>query len=188
MPKRNPARQVIKSTERSLAEGNIETREFLAAKKWMRSRTAPLWGTKFQNTPPRVRLGPAPSAEKCAENGKTAAARGENLAAALASALRSAQIVQKIIGRSIAVRGSHGGSGRRTFRREHSAFALFHEPSGEQGSSSLVHPLIEHGTNFFAQVGSEIEARDFVALESVARSGEKKLPGGWVRYLATVPS
>ena len=89
---------------------------------------------------------------------------------------RSETIRQKIIGRTVAVGGSRGG-GRRVIGSRNGAFALFDEPAGEHGCGIFLEPLIEEGTDLLAEIGGVAEAREFVGLQGMARSGEKKLPG-----------
>jgi hypothetical protein len=89
---------------------------------------------------------------------------------------RSETIRQKIIGRTLTVGGSAGG-GRRIIGSRNGAFALFDEPAGEHGCGVFLEPLIEEGADLLAEIGGVAEAREFVGLQSVARSGEKKFPG-----------
>jgi hypothetical protein len=57
------------------------------------------------------------------------------------------------------------------------AFALFDQPTCDQGVGVLVHPLVEEGRDLLAEIRGVSEAREFVTVESIAGSGEKKLPG-----------
>jgi len=59
-----------------------------------------------------------------------------------------------------------------------SAFALFDEAAGEHGRGVFLEPLIEQGGDLLAEIGGVAEARKLIGLQSIARSGEKKLPGG----------
>ena len=90
-------------------------------------------------------------------------------------------IRQKIIGHRMAVGGKRFGCGlvRRGlgFRSANGAFALLDEPAGDHGVGVFVEPLVEEGRDLLAEIGRVAEAREFVALQRVAGSGEKKLPG-----------
>ena len=57
------------------------------------------------------------------------------------------------------------------------AFALFDQPTGDQGVGVLVHPLVKEGRDLLAKIRGVGKAREFVATERVSGSGEKKLPG-----------
>jgi len=76
-------------------------------------------------------------------------------------------------------RGFGGGLVRRGlgFRGEHGALALLDQPAGDHGVGVFVEPLVEQGRDLLAKIGRVVEAREFVALQGVAGSGEKKLPG-----------
>jgi hypothetical protein len=84
----------------------------------------------------------------------------------------SERIGQKIIGRRVAVgsalfvRSGVGGE-----------LALVNEPTSDIGSAGLFGPLIQKNSDFFAQIRGVREAREFVRLQSIARGGEKELPG-----------
>jgi hypothetical protein len=56
------------------------------------------------------------------------------------------------------------------------AFALLDQPTGDQGVAVFVEPLVEEGIDFLAEIGGVCEAREFVTVQSVGRSSEKKLP------------
>ena len=58
-----------------------------------------------------------------------------------------------------------------------SALPLLNEPAGDHGVGVFVEPLVEQGRDFFAEIGRVTEAGEFVALQSIAGSGEKELPG-----------
>jgi hypothetical protein len=95
-------------------------------------------------------------------------------------------IRQKIIGHRMAVGGNRFGRGlvRRGqgFRDANGAFTLLDEPASDQGIGVFVEPLVEEGRDLLAEIGRVTEAREFVALQGVAGSGEEKLP----RRLSTV--
>lgn len=78
-------------------------------------------------------------------------------------------------GRGVAVRGKQPFA-RSVFGKAGRPFALFDQPAREHGAGVLFHPLIEQSANLLAEIGGMTETREFVALERVARSREKKLP------------
>ena len=86
-------------------------------------------------------------------------------------------IRKKIIGRGMrALQRWPGGGcdflhGRRTF-------PLFHQPAGEHGRGVFLHPLIEQRSHLLAEIRSMAEAREFIALQRIARGREKELPRG----------
>ena len=104
----------------------------------------------------------------------------ERSVAAARNVWASETIRQKIIGHRIPVRGSGFGGGlvrrRQGVRGVNGALSLLDQPTGDQGVGVLVHPLVKEGRDLLAQVGGVGEAREFVAVKRVARSGEKKLP------------
>lgn len=106
---------------------------------------------------------------------------GEGSSAATRTVWVSESIRQKIIGHRMAVCGSRFGGGlvRRGlgFRGENRALALLDQPARNHCVSVFVEPLVEQGRDFLAEIGRVAEAGEFVALERVAGSGEKKLPG-----------
>lgn len=106
---------------------------------------------------------------------------GERSLMAAGNAWSGETIRQKIIGHRMAVCGSRFGGGlvRRGlgFRGENRALALLNQPARNHCVSVFVEPLVEQGRDFLAEIGRVAEAGEFVALERVAGSGEKKLPG-----------
>ncbi len=50
-------------------------------------------------------------------------------------------------------------------------------PAGNHGVGILVEPLVEQGRDLLAEIGGVTESGEFVALQGVAGSGEKELPG-----------
>lgn len=62
------------------------------------------------------------------------------------------------------------------FRNTRLAFALLNQQARHHGAGGFVDPLIKQRANLLAQIGSMTKTREFVTLERVARSGEKKLP------------
>ena len=105
----------------------------------------------------------------------------ERLLAAARNVWSSESIRQKIIGHRMAVGGVRFGGGLVRgglgFRGENRALALLDQPSGDHGVGVFVELLVEEGRDLLGEIGSVAEAREFVALQRVARSGEKKLPG-----------
>ena len=90
-------------------------------------------------------------------------------------------IRQKIIGHRKAVGGYQPGRG--LIRRSldvggaHITFAQLEEHASDHGVGIFVDPLVEEGIDFLAEIRGVTEAGEFVALERVARSSEKELPG-----------
>ncbi len=85
-------------------------------------------------------------------------------------------IGKKIIGRGNAARGWRLGAGWRAIRL-HSVFALVDQPPGNGGRRILFKPLIHQCADLFAEVGGMAEARQFIALQAVARGSQQELPG-----------
>lgn len=84
----------------------------------------------------------------------------------------SEQIGEGIIGRRVSVGGTlFGCSG------VGSELALVNEPTSDIGGAGFFKPLIQKNGDFFAQIGGVGEAREFIGLQSIARGGEKELPG-----------
>jgi hypothetical protein len=106
---------------------------------------------------------------------------GEKLRATTRNVWLSESIRQKIIGHRMAVcgRGVGGGLIRRGMglRGKHGALALLDQPAGDHGVGIFIEPLVEQGRNLLAEIGRVTEAGEFVALQGVAGSGEKELPG-----------
>lgn len=55
---------------------------------------------------------------------------------------------------------------------------LLHQPARQHGGGILLHPKIEQRADLLAEIGGVAETREFVALERVSRSRQKKLPRG----------
>jgi hypothetical protein len=89
-------------------------------------------------------------------------------------------IRQKIIGHNMAVGRHRFGSA--LIRRgldvgdAHVAFAQFEEHASDHGVGVFVEQLVDKGVDFLAEIGGVTEAREFVTVERVAGSGEKKFP------------
>ena len=58
------------------------------------------------------------------------------------------------------------------------AFALLHQPARHDRRGVFVEPLIDQGTDLLAEIGSVIQAGQFVTLQAIARSSEQKFPWG----------
>jgi hypothetical protein len=88
---------------------------------------------------------------------------------------RGRPIRKKIIG--------HGmPASRERFRRGNvllpllRAFPLLHQPAGQHGCGILRHPKVEKRANLLAEIGGMDETREFIALQRISRSREKKFP------------
>jgi hypothetical protein len=95
---------------------------------------------------------------------------------------RSGLLREKIIGHSVCSiepRFRPGG-GVRDLRR---TLALLHQPARQHGRGVFFQPLVQQGTDLLAEIGGMTQTRQFVGLQRVARSGQKKLP----RRLGVVP-
>jgi hypothetical protein len=89
-------------------------------------------------------------------------------------------IRQKIIGHRMAVGEHRSGSGLirsgLDIRGAQVAFAHLEEYASDHGVGILVEQLVDKGINFLAEIGGVTEAREFVAVKSVAGSGKKEFP------------
>jgi len=105
---------------------------------------------------------------------------GERSVAAARNVWANESIRQKIIGHRMAVGGYRPGAG--LIRRSlyvggaHIALAQLEEHASDHGVGIFIDPLIEERVDFLAHIGGVTEAGEFVALQGVAGSGEKKLP------------
>ena len=83
-------------------------------------------------------------------------------------------------GRGVAGRGKQSLA-RAVFGNAGRPLALLDQPAGQHGARAFVHPLVNQGANFLAEIGGMSQTRKFVALERVARSREKEFPRrlGW---------
>jgi hypothetical protein len=70
-------------------------------------------------------------------------------------------------------------TGRGVFLHLLLAFPLLHQPAREQRRGIFLHPLVEKAANLFAEIGGMAEAREFIALQRIARGREKELPRGF---------
>lgn len=89
-------------------------------------------------------------------------------------------IRQKIIGHRMPIGGCRGG-GRGldrglSFCSANTALTLLDEPAGHHGVGVFVEPLVEKRGDLLAEIGGVAEAGEFVGLQGVTGSGEKKLP------------
>src|SRR5260370_25593199 len=85
------------------------------------------------------------------------------------------RIRKKIIGHGMSVfrgRFSRGSVFQRLLR----TFPLLHQPARQHGGGIFLHPKIEKRANLFAKISGMAETREFITLQRVTRSGEKKLP------------
>jgi len=89
---------------------------------------------------------------------------------------RGRLIREKIIGHGL---GSFAGSVA-VYRRflRHRVLALPHQPSREQSRCVLLQPRIQQLRDLLTKIGGMVQAREFVALQGIAGSGEQELPGG----------
>jgi hypothetical protein len=105
---------------------------------------------------------------------------GERSVAAARNVWANESIRQKIIGHRMAVGGSGLGSGlvRRGLgvRGLNGALALLDEPPSDHGVGVFVEPLVEEGRDLLAKIRGVGKAREFVAVQGVAGSGEKEFP------------
>ena len=89
--------------------------------------------------------------------------------------LRGGSIRKKVIGHGMRAMvpgfavGKHVGRPRRSF-------PLLHQQAGQHGGGVFLHPLIEQGGNFLAEIGGMRQARQFKALQGAPRSGKQELP------------
>ena len=106
---------------------------------------------------------------------------GERSITAARNVWASESIRQKIIGHRMAVCGSRFGGGLVRsglgFRGENRALTLFDQPARDHCVGVFVEPLVEQGRDLLTEIGRVTEAREFVALQGVAGSGEKEFPG-----------
>ncbi len=56
------------------------------------------------------------------------------------------------------------------------AFPLLHQPARQHGRGIFFHPLVEKRANLLAEIGGMTKTREFIALQRISRSREKKLP------------
>jgi len=90
---------------------------------------------------------------------------------------RGSLIREKIIGHRMRPVGPRFAAGKGSLDVR-GTLALFHEPARQHRRGVLFQPLIEQGADFFPEIGGMAQARQFIRLQRVARSGQKELPGG----------
>jgi hypothetical protein len=88
---------------------------------------------------------------------------------------RDCPIRKKIIGHGMSV-FRKSSRVRNVLLRLLGTFPLLHQPARQHGCGIFLYPKIEQRANFLAEIGGMAETRQFVTLQRVARSGEKKLP------------
>lgn len=90
--------------------------------------------------------------------------------------LRWRSIRKKIIGhgmRSVAPRLGFG----KWFRSARRPLTLLQKQARQHGGGVLFHPLVQKGGDLLAEIGGMRQARQFKALQGVARGREKEFPG-----------
>ena len=88
---------------------------------------------------------------------------------------RDRPLRKKIIGHGMSIFpcGLSGGS---SFRRLLRAFPLLHQPARQHGGGVFLNPEVKKRADLFAEISGMAETREFITLQRVTRSGEKKLP------------
>ena len=89
--------------------------------------------------------------------------------------LRGRSIRKEIIGHRMLAIVSGFRAGKHV-RRPDTAVSLLHQQTRQHGGGVLLHPLVQQGSDFLAQVGGMREPRQLKTLQGVPRSGKKKLP------------
>ncbi len=88
---------------------------------------------------------------------------------------RDRPIRKKVIGHGMSV-FRESFKRRRVFLCLLRAFPLLHQPARQHGRGIFLHPKVEKRANLLAEISSMVETREFIALQRVSRSREKKLP------------
>jgi hypothetical protein len=88
---------------------------------------------------------------------------------------RDRPVRKKIIGHGMSVFRERFTGGN-IFQHLLRPLLLFHQPASQHGGGILLHPKIEKRADLLAEIGGMAETREFVTLERVSRSREKKLP------------
>jgi hypothetical protein len=84
-------------------------------------------------------------------------------------------IREKIIGHGwSAIRFGLAGSRRVDLRR---TGTLLHQPARQHGGGIFLEPLVEQGVDLLSKVGGVAQPRQFITLQTIARSGKQKFPG-----------
>jgi hypothetical protein len=89
--------------------------------------------------------------------------------------LRGGSIRKKIIGRGMRALVAQF-AGEKHVWRPGRAVALFEKPACQHGGGALLHPLINQRGNFFAEIGSVSQTRQFKALKGVPRGRKQEFP------------
>jgi hypothetical protein len=151
------------------------TRGSVAARQERRARLEPPEKVIQQNTPLPVRQMKDAWAERNQEPREKQRGAGETLRTSTGTVVRSGAIRQKIIGHGFTAADGGFGCGRLPWAEDRQ-LTLANQPSRQIGGGVLVQPLIEKRGYLLAQIGGMAEAREFIALQGIARSSEKKLP------------
>lgn len=177
-----------------IERGARQTRLWEAAGRALR---AAVGGTEMRcetGTPPRVIGSGYLLAVTAPLKAKKCAGAAKSLGAAPGNMRRNETIRQEIIGHRL--RGDlrvHGAVSRglrcgvavrwawfgrsRFVGRDDGALPLLDEPAGEHGGGIFLDPGINEAGDLFAEIGGVAEAGEFVTLQGVAGSGQKKFPG-----------
>jgi len=84
-------------------------------------------------------------------------------------------IRKKVIGRCVSVFREMFTS-RSVCLRLLRTLPLLHQPARQHGRGVFLDPKVEKRGNLLAEIGGMVETREFVALQRISRSREKKLP------------
>lgn len=90
---------------------------------------------------------------------------------------RDRPIREKIIGHSMRIFRERF-AGRNALQHLRRALLLFHQPPRQHSGGILLHPKIEQRADLLAEIGGVAETREFIALQRISRSRQKKLPRG----------
>jgi len=90
--------------------------------------------------------------------------------------LRGRSIRKKIIGHGMRSVAPGLGFGK-WFRSARRPLALLQKQARQHGRGVLFQPLIQKGGDLLAEIGGMRQARQFKALQGIARGREKELPG-----------
>jgi len=88
---------------------------------------------------------------------------------------RSGLLREKIIGHSVCSIKPRFRPGH-SVRDQRRTLALLHQPARQHGRGVLFQPLVEQGTDLLPEIGGMTQTCQFVRLQRIARSGQKKLP------------
>ena len=166
----------MRSAETVLAKREARACGSGAARDEKRARLATQRNGHEVDAPPRMPPVNATAGKNKRKRHEKLRRVGEVSGSSTRSARRNDPIRKNVIGRSAAL-GSNRSGRRSGLFAEDGAFALIHEPASEHGGGVFLEILVEEGAQFLAEIGGVSEAGEFVALEGVAGSGEKELPG-----------